>query len=78
MREKLLRIKYLLDNRVLNGFLIEKKMKMTIYCNIHCTRKIKNDKYFYKATKEFLKEGNYTDLIINDLGDKIYIDKIKE
>lgn len=76
MREKLIEVKHILDTKVINGFLIKNKRHLKLYVNTECQRRVKNGPYIYKSVKNFLKEGEYSDLIINDLGKEIYIDKL--
>lgn len=76
MKEKLIEIKRILDTKVLNGYQIKKNKQMKLYICTGCERKVRNAPYFYKSVKKFLQGGGYSDLVINDLGNEIYIDKV--
>lgn len=78
MRDKLLRIKHILENRCINGFRIKNKTELIIYCNPHCQRKVETDDYIWRSVKGFLKERDYEELIINDLNREVYVSKIKK
>lgn len=79
MRDKLLQIKHILDNKCLNGILVQGNNKLLrLSMNTSCERKVKNSPYIIRCVYEFLKNRDYTDLLISEVDKEVYIQKINE